>query len=405
MDYLTSGNACLKEGASLIAWGAFFTSLGWVLLGFLLGKYVDINRWKVKPFRNGIIAIILLIGIIVSIKIGLKMSGEGGTLTTKGWNLLNIHSQRQNLISAVAQELTTNILFLESPPIKGETYYKKNNGYVVIRPFPTFKTIALNAVMSSGLLDFGNQTEKNFFDTILDYEIAIGTANNSFDVYNDIVNKVIDPNGKIALSEKQQRYVSEKDFFKSLENKQDEVIKLLLSEYEWAIPSKDREQLELLYKTHKRAYILEAIHTADELVKQGEQVKAKAKLEEVKDSEFLTDLERELIAKWLKKLSDQLDEQKKEITDLYNSSVEFYKSGQLEKSREGFVKVEEKSDLLETPTGETAKDYLVKIDNILAHKAEPLVPAEAQPEDTQPEVTFPKNQVQEVNLKSESPSF
>jgi type II secretory pathway component GspD/PulD (secretin) len=163
---------------------------------------------------------------------------------------------------------------------------------------------------------------------------------------------------------------------------------LRAQDYQEYLTADEREKLTaLLEKTHKgileREYILEAIRTADELVKQGEQDKAKAKLEEVKDSEFLTDSERELIAKGLKKLSEQLNEQKNEITELYNNSVELYKAGELEKAREGFVKIATNdSDLVEAPPGETAEDYLLKIDNILAEKAKPSAPAEAQPEDT-----------------------
>jgi type II secretory pathway component GspD/PulD (secretin) len=163
---------------------------------------------------------------------------------------------------------------------------------------------------------------------------------------------------------------------------------LRAQDYQEYLTADEREKLTaLLEKTHKgileREYILEAIRTADELVNQGEKDRAKAKLEEVKDSEFLTDGERELIAKGLKKLSEQLDEKKQEITELYNSSVEFYKAGELEKAREGFVKVAASdSNLVEAQPRETAEDYLVKIDNILAEKAKPSAPTEAQPEDT-----------------------
>jgi type II secretory pathway component GspD/PulD (secretin) len=161
---------------------------------------------------------------------------------------------------------------------------------------------------------------------------------------------------------------------------------LRAQDYQEYLTADERAKLTaLLEKTHKgileREYILETIRTADELVKQGEQIKAKAKLEEIKDSEFLTDAERELITKGLKKLSDRLDEQKKEITELYNRSVEFYKAGELEKAREGFVKIAA-GDLVTAPPGETAEDYLLKIDNVLAQKAEPSAPTEAQPEDT-----------------------
>jgi Flp pilus assembly secretin CpaC/tetratricopeptide (TPR) repeat protein len=161
---------------------------------------------------------------------------------------------------------------------------------------------------------------------------------------------------------------------------------LRAQDYQEYLTADEREKLNsLLEKTHKgileREYILEAIRTADSLVKQGELGKAKAKLKEIKDSEFLTKTERELITKGLNKLGNQSGEQKKEIAELYNRSVEFYNAGQLEKAREGFVKVAA-SDLVAAPPGETAEDYLVKIDGILAKRAKPSAPTEAQPEDT-----------------------
>ena len=160
---------------------------------------------------------------------------------------------------------------------------------------------------------------------------------------------------------------------------------LRAQDYQEYLTADEREKLTaLLEKTHKgileREYILETIRTADGLVKQGELIKAKARLEEIKDSEFLTEAEQELITKGLKKLDNQSDEQKKEITELYNRSVEFYNAGQLEKAREGFVKVAA-SDLVAAPPGETAEDYLVKIDDILAQRAEPSASTKAQPED------------------------
>ena len=158
---------------------------------------------------------------------------------------------------------------------------------------------------------------------------------------------------------------------------------LRAQDYQEYLTADEQGQLTaLLEKTHagilEREYILETIRSADELVKQGEAPKAKAKLEEIKDSEFLTESEQELITKGLEKLSAQIDSQKEEITKLYNSSVEFYRAEQLEKAREGFVKVAA-SKLVIAPQGETADDYLLKIDNILAKKAEPSTAT--QPED------------------------
>jgi len=154
--------------------------------------------------------------------------------------------------------------------------------------------------------------------------------------------------------------------------------------YQEYLTATERDRLnELLEKTHiaclERGRILEHIQTAEELEKQGQLIKAKAHLEKVKDSEFLTEAERELVAEGLKKIDKQLDERKREIAELYNRSVEFYLAGQLEKAREGFIKIA-KNGLLVAPAGKTAKDYVAKIDNILAQRAKLSVLTEVKPE-------------------------
>lgn len=161
---------------------------------------------------------------------------------------------------------------------------------------------------------------------------------------------------------------------------------LRAQDYQEYLTVDEREKLNaLIEKTHEgilaREYILEAIRMADGFVKQGKSSEAKAKLDEIKDNEFLTDAERELIAKGLKKLNDQLAAKKEAAAEIYNQSVELYKAGELEKAREGFIKIITANDLIEAPAGETAEDYLLKIDNVLAQRAEPAEAAEAQPED------------------------
>ncbi len=161
---------------------------------------------------------------------------------------------------------------------------------------------------------------------------------------------------------------------------------LRAQDYQEYLTADEREKLTaLIDKTQQgiaaRERILGTIQAADELVKQGETAKAQARLEEIKGSESLTDAERELITKGLDKLSSKLEERKKESTALYNRSVELYKAGELEKAREGFIKVIAASDLIAAPQGETAEDYLLKIDNTLAQKAAPSASAKTQPED------------------------
>jgi len=154
-------------------------------------------------------------------------------------------------------------------------------------------------------------------------------------------------------------------------------------DYREYLTAAEREKLsELLEKTHiavlERKRVLEHIRTANELVEQDELTKAKAHLTRVQDSEFLTGEERALITEGLKKIEEQLGEQKKEITELYDRSVEFYLAGQLEEARGGFLKVAE-SGFLVGPEGKRAEDYLVKIDGMLLQRVEPSPLIEAKP--------------------------
>ncbi|MCX5638444.1 MAG: hypothetical protein NTX52_12245 [Planctomycetota bacterium] len=224
MDYYWRGRILVFVGTILFAIGGLIATYGW-------------NIWshksdKKKYLREGVWDIIR----------GTILVALAGLLTTHGWNVISLGEQRNNLIRAIAQELYMNVLRLESPPIKGEAYYRKENGDLVQRPFPTLKTTALNVVTSSGLWNLGNQTEREFLFTITDYETAIGNANCIFDVYNDIFSRIKDPNEKIAHAKKCQSFASEKDYSKALENAQNEVIKLLLSEYKGAIPPKECEK-------------------------------------------------------------------------------------------------------------------------------------------------------------------
>ncbi len=166
---------------------------------------------------------------------------------------------------------------------------------------------------------------------------------------------------------------------------------LRAQDYEGYLTAAERERLTgLLEKTHlavlERELVLEHIETADELIKRGQLIKAKAHLEKVKDSKSLTQTERGQIAEGLKKIAGQLNEQKEQIAELYNLSVGFYRTGQIEKAREGFLKVAQ-SGLLTAPAGKTAEDYLVKIDDILIERTKPLWPIETRAAEKLPETT------------------
>lgn len=165
---------------------------------------------------------------------------------------------------------------------------------------------------------------------------------------------------------------------------------LRAQDYQEYLSAGEREKLsELLEKSHEGAVekerISETIQAADELVKQGETAKAKAHLEQIKDNEFLTEEQKGLVAEGLEKLNSQLEGQKDGINELYERSVGFYQAGELEKAREGFIKVA-KSGLSIGPEGKKAEDYLVKIDGVLAQKVAPSPIIEAKPGEGLPEL-------------------
>ena len=236
MDYLTSGNLCLKEGAFLIAFGAFLTSLGWFLLGKY--KYGDINCWlsKIRLFRKAfvrrIITIILLAGIFAFIIIGLKKVCEGGTLTTKGWNLLNVHSQRQNLIRSVAQEWVTNDGAMKEPPVTGPVYDKVTT---LVYIYPTFKTSALGAFLTSGLWNCDEPNEGRFLTAVSDYENAITVANQFFAYTNTSLTRNISNEQRIAKAVEYQTQILQTEWYHYLKVKHEELRKLLTTEYRWAV--------------------------------------------------------------------------------------------------------------------------------------------------------------------------
>jgi hypothetical protein len=238
MDYLTSGNACLKEGASFIAWGVFFTSLGWVLLGFLLGKCGDINRLlsKVKFFRKtivrGIIVVMLLVCVFALIRHGLKKTGEGNTSMTEGWNLLRVHSQRQNLVRAVVQEWLINEGKMNARPLTGQACDKAS---FVVYTYPRFRASALNAVLSSGLWNYGEPNESRFLTAVSSYEITIAFANQCCDSINTTLSRNISNEQRIAKAIEQQTMNLNSPWYSDLKVKHEELRKLLATEYRWAM--------------------------------------------------------------------------------------------------------------------------------------------------------------------------
>jgi hypothetical protein len=153
-------------------------------------------------------------------------------------------------------------------------------------------------------------------------------------------------------------------------------------EYQQYLTVDERRQLNnFLEKTKaelERQRVLEQIKAANELARQGRPGTAESMLEALKDSNFLTKAERSEVARTISELEKQLNQLTTEIDELYNHCVGLYLAGQLEEARQGFIKVA-KSGLLEAPAGESAEDYLVKIDNILAQRTKLSPEAQTEP--------------------------
>jgi soluble cytochrome b562 len=155
---------------------------------------------------------------------------------------------------------------------------------------------------------------------------------------------------------------------------------------------------KLLESTHaavlERKQILGHIETADELIKEGEPIKAKAHLEKVKGSRFLTWHEQKQAMERIKGIDNHLDRRKKAIADLYHRSVALYRTGQstgqlraLEEARKGFLEVA-RSGLSDVMPPITAEDYLVKIDDILSLRAQLSLSMEKKSDNKLPKIYF-----------------
>ena len=149
---------------------------------------------------------------------------------------------------------------------------------------------------------------------------------------------------------------------------------LMALDYKEYLTDAEKEKInKLLEETNsaapERKRILEHIRQANELVEQGELVKAESSLREVADSKFLNVQEKQQVAEGIGHIESNLNGQRKEVSELYSQSVEYFNSGQIEKAREGFLKVSG-NNLLESAAGRAPEDYLAKIDAMLMQKAE-----------------------------------
>lgn len=118
----------------------------------------------------------------------------------------------------------------------------------------------------------------------------------------------------------------------------------------------------------------EVFRETSRLIEMGKLQQAGAYLEKFKDNIAFTAEERGQIARVLGMITSVItkderqlenDKQIREITELYNGSMAFYRIGQLLRAREGFVKILN-SGLIPESMAKTIQGYISDIDNSLA---------------------------------------
>ena len=147
----------------------------------------------------------------------------------------------------------------------------------------------------------------------------------------------------------------------------------------------------------QRKLALEKFQAADQLIRQNQLIEAKASLESLNKNEYLTKDEQVQIAAVLEQINlqaakdktstlvtadrteepkqetaktdEQQQEQKPKIVDIYYNSMEFYRAGQYEKAREGFIEVAD-SGLIPPQMKKTIQGYLAEIDKHAPQKTE-----------------------------------
>ena len=167
---------------------------------------------------------------------------------------------------------------------------------------------------------------------------------------------------------------------------------------EYLVPAEQQQLTELLARTRvamgERKRIVETYQAIMDLIGREELVKAKAELEKLKDSKFLTPKESSQIAEALRQINAELGGPvavgpsevetglvkpnavtlnktapagQRQIAELYYNSMKLYHAGELQKAREGFVKVI-KSGQIPPDMMKTLEGYVARIDRTPAGK-------------------------------------
>ena len=127
----------------------------------------------------------------------------------------------------------------------------------------------------------------------------------------------------------------------------------------------------------KSKSLSEVFRETSRLIELGQLQQARAYLEKFKDSKTFTAEQRQQIARIIgmidsvinnekeqPEIDKQSDKKTREITDLYYSSMAFYRTGQLIRAREGFMKILN-SGVIPESMAKTIRGYISDIDNSL----------------------------------------
>ena len=139
--------------------------------------------------------------------------------------------------------------------------------------------------------------------------------------------------------------------------------------YETSLSALDRDKLNKYLQAsydamNMREEALQHIRAARQLILSNRLLEAKAHLKEIQSSPFLNSMEKNAVADSLKNMDILLISRQKQMRQLYEVSINHYKSGKLPEAREGFITVAQ-SGLLDLPDGKTAEDYIHQIDIVI----------------------------------------
>ncbi|UCE47259.1 MAG: hypothetical protein JSW47_16850, partial [Phycisphaerales bacterium] len=182
---------------------------------------------------------------------------------------------------------------------------------------------------------------------------------------------------------------------------------LMAKPYREYLTDAERKELDALLKKAQTAVAqsrraLDTFAAVNNLIKQDKLTEAKTRLESLTDSEFLSKYQLARIAEVLRQLdaqitddkgrvdetdsskllatakiekiaaeirrpTEQLKAQNQKIADVYRASMDYYRAGELEKARAGFLKVAA-SGLIPPLMKKTLDGYIARIDDILQER-------------------------------------